>query len=544
MFADLLQSDSADGRQKQWDLSGTLLAFDRGETQLLLSFTLNGCFIYCSRAKLCWAMTRMILHYSSVTSLALCASLVMGQVPLLQPQNTTFNSSFTLSDEQIAFANLPETVANNVNVALRFEQSNWATGSVLSDPFYTDLPANATDAPAGSLLKVEPFTDTSTYTIAPTLALSRIIYQSKTLNGTTVPVSAYILWPLYPRGGARRAPLVSWGHGTSGVFAECAPSHVRNLWYQFSGPYALALAGYAVVATDYAGLGVSAYANGEPIVHQYVANPAAGYDLLYAAQAAREAFPDQLSEKFVVMGHSQGGGGAWAAAQLQLEIEIPGYLGSIAAAPVTDAIEMSRLSGTSLGLMQAAKAFQSVFPDLTLSKMLTPRGITIADLAEEISTCNSALITMANGVLIEDPSTVLTRDDFVESYYAASWSNMTVAGGKDFKGPLLVIQGTDDAAIPENLTATFVDKTCEHFANRGLHYLTAEGIGHVPIMYATQQLWLDWLDERFKGSLHSSDEPGQCSFQHIGGTAPRPLDQYAGDMTYFIEYALDSYLIS
>lgn len=480
---------------------------------------------------------RLILVY-------LLCSPAVAQVPLLQPQNNTFNSSFTLTDEQISRANLSAAVAHNVNIATRFERSNWATGPVLSDPFYTDLPLEAADAPPGSLLKVEEFTDTSTYTLAPTLALSRFIYQSRTLNGTAVPVSAYILWPFYPRGGGTRAPIVSWGHGTSGGFAECAPSHVRSLWYQFSGPYALALAGYAVVATDYAGLGVSRYPDGRKIQHQYEASPAAGYDILYAVQAAREAFPDKLTEEFAVMGVSQGGGAAWGAAQVQREIQIPGYRGSIAAAPVTDPIRAAKLSGSSLGLIQSAKGIQSVFPDqLLLSDILTERGIAVSDLAEEISACNAGLVTLATNILAEDPTITLTNDAFLNSSHAEAWADMVSVGGKDFQGPLLLLQGTADGIIPETLVTTVVNETCERFPHRGLHYVRAESISHVPILYAAQQLWLDWLSERFRGSP-SGDETGHCSSQHMGRTAPRPLEQYTSDIGYFMQYALEAYSLA
>ncbi|KAG8424524.1 hypothetical protein J3459_022553 [Metarhizium acridum] len=100
-----------------------------------------------------------------------------------------------------------------------------------------------------SSLKVEESTNTSNYTLAPVLALSRIVYQSKTLKGSLVPEISIYPVAIY---ASRR-----WFGGTSGIYAECAPSHVRSLSFHFSGPYSLALAGYAVVGTDYAGLGVS-----------------------------------------------------------------------------------------------------------------------------------------------------------------------------------------------------------------------------------------------------------------------------------------------
>ncbi|POR38097.1 Secretory lipase [Tolypocladium paradoxum] len=474
----------------------------------------------------------MRLHLLALAALASC------QAPLA-PQPNTFNSTFTLTPAQIAAANLSATAASNVNVAARFERSNWAAGSVGDDPFYVSLPANASSAAPGTVLKVEAWTNTSRYTVAPTLPLSRIVYQSLTLNGTRVPVSAYVLWPYRPR---RRgtAPLVSWGHGTSGVYAECAPSHTRNLLYQFSAPYALALAGYAVVGTDFAGLG-------------YLASPAAGNDLLYAAQAAQAAFPDRLSRDFVVMGHSQGGGAAWAAAQQQLTARVPGYLGAIAGAPVTNAVALGAALGNSFGLLQMAQALVSVFGALSLSDMLTPAGVAAVNLLDEIQGCNSVFNTLLQGLLAADPTRALTRDEFVASPYAQLFENLTVAGGRDFAGPMLVLQGTADQNIPEPLTTEYVNKTCAAFPHREIRYVKASAVGHVPVLYATQQIWMDWLDERFAaGSGHGKHKDpnardghrGACTVHEIGGDAPQPLEHYQGDLKYVLEFSLDTYQVA
>ncbi|KAF7563286.1 hypothetical protein G7046_g842 [Stylonectria norvegica] len=470
----------------------------------------------------------------------------------LKPQTNTFNSDFKLTDDQISTLDLTEVQANNLNIAIQFEQSNWATGSVFNDSFYTSLPSKARSAPAGTLLEVEEFTDTSKYTIAPTLALSRIIYQSKTLNGTLVPASAFILWPYLNRNGASKAPLVSWGHGTSGIFAECGPSHIRNLWYQFSAPYELALSGFAVVASDYAGLGVPFYQDGKPITHQYVASPAAGNDILYAAQAAYAAFPSQLTREFVAMGHSQGGGAAWAAAQQQVKANVPGYLGAIAISPVTSAIDQAKASGSSLGLIQIAKAIPSVFPKVKISDMLTPKGVAVFNLLEEVQACNSGITTLIGDLFTVDPTLALTKDAFIESAAAENFAKLTVAGGKDFRGPMLVIQGTADSVVSPDLTSEYVKRTCKSYASNGLHYLTVKGVDHVPVLYATQQRWLSWLDDRFERvhRKHRRSEgqygnpPAKCTFETIGAKTPRPLDQYAGDLNYFLEYALDAYSVA
>ena len=177
----------------------------------------------------------MALHWLFTAFLALLRS-GAAQEDLIKPQNNTFNSSFSLTPSQISNANLDDSAVHNVNIAVRFEQTNWATGSVRDDPIYTP-PSNATSAPPGSLLKVEDYTDTALYTLPPEVALSRIIYQSALYSldksEPPVPASAYILWPWHPRIDPEtgKYAVVGWAHGTSGIFDECAPSHIRNLWY-------------------------------------------------------------------------------------------------------------------------------------------------------------------------------------------------------------------------------------------------------------------------------------------------------------------------
>lgn len=185
-----------------------------------------------------------------------------------------------------------------------------------SDPLYSVL-ANSTNAAPGCLLKVEEHVNTSHFTLPPNVALSRFLFQTEDFNGTAILASGFVLWPYQPRqftnSDSNKVPIVAWAHGTKGWWAECAPSHLRDLDYQFAALFQLALQGYAVVAPDYAGLGVNTDASGNHIAHQYICSPAAATDLVYAVEAARRAWPE-LSEQFVVMGHSQGGGAAWGAA--------------------------------------------------------------------------------------------------------------------------------------------------------------------------------------------------------------------------------------
>ena len=164
--------------------------------------------------------------------------------------------------------------------------------------FYT-VPSNfSSSLPAGSLLRVEEATNLSTFAVPSGLTMSRIVYTTMDHNGTILPTSAYILWPYAPLASAgmkkNQFPMVGWTHGTSGFFKNCAPSNYRNLQYEFMAPFLVALQGMAVVAPDYAGLGIDRLPNGQHIGHNWIDAPAQATDLANAIIAARKAFPAQL----------------------------------------------------------------------------------------------------------------------------------------------------------------------------------------------------------------------------------------------------------
>ena len=286
----------------------------------------------------------MARSYSSLIAICLTIHSAAGA---LQTQNNTFNSTFRLTPAQIAAANLTNATVQNVETALKFERSNNAGYLIPDDPFY-HVPASydpENPPPPGTILKVEEHTNLTLYTIPNSISMSRFLYVSETFNGSSVPASAYVLWPYLPRsfsrltacteGNASTGPLyptVGLCHGTSGQTQACAPSGIRGLWDDFHEPFALALAGYAVVAPDYVGLGVP------NITSPYFILPSQANDLYHGLAAAQSHWPSMLSKEFVVAGQSQGGAVAWAAAQRQHQRPVEGYLGTMAASPFTDVI--------------------------------------------------------------------------------------------------------------------------------------------------------------------------------------------------------------
>ncbi|KAK7751967.1 hypothetical protein SLS62_006110 [Diatrype stigma] len=488
--------------------------------------------------------------------LASCVGRVLGQgMPTAEVQNNTFNASHgeynpESAAARIAKANLSAEVADAVLTSVNFERSNWAGTSVRLDPFYADLPSNWTGLPAGSVLKVEQNTSASLYTVAPTLAISRLLFTTKTFNGTVVPASAYVLWPWLPRGYASASsnssddddglPVIAWGHGTSGQAGECAPSHIRTLWYEFM-IFSAATQGYAVVAPDYAGLGLDHDGAGNFIPHQYLANQASGNDLLYAVKAAQQAWPGEIGSRYVVMGHSQGGGAAWGAANVLAQAENgsdiaalrQGYLGTVAGSPWTSLSTTMQFSQQNSSSFQSlvgriATGVQSIFPSFSLREWLTDKGARVVQLMQDLQGCQAVSMELLT-------SADLVRPDWRQSWYADAFDNLTTLVGRPFAGPMLVIQGTGDPAINAAGVSDAVDATCAANPAEALELVEFDGVGHTAVMFSGQQVWLDWIDARFAG------KEAKKGCQKARYSPVRAVSQYLKDRNYFLEWSQYQY---
>jgi hypothetical protein len=176
----------------------------------------------------------------------------------------------------------------------------------------------------GELIRSEEFDD---YAFAPEVSAVRILYYSQSAMGEDVAASGVVLIPSArpPAGGW---PVIAWAHDFSGAARQCAPSLMRSLYY---GPFLSMYVnlGYAVVATDYAGLGTD-FRNALMDMRSNAT------DVIYSIPAAHAAVP-QLGAKWVAMGESQGGLAVVGVAELEGEIRDANYLGSIAVSGVADA---------------------------------------------------------------------------------------------------------------------------------------------------------------------------------------------------------------
>ncbi|MEX5507414.1 lipase family protein [Pseudomonas putida] len=168
--------------------------------------------------------------------------------------------------------------------------------------FYTW--SKAIPATPGKLLRSEPLDQA--LSLPNAASAQRILYTS--LDGidgkTPIVVSGALFIPKgkAPAGGW---PVASWGHGTVGVADICAPSWAGRSYRDVQYLNRWLDEGYAIVATDYQGLGVP---GGHPLLN----NRMAAYGILDAAKAAVAGVPG-LADKVLIIGQSQGGAGAFAA---------------------------------------------------------------------------------------------------------------------------------------------------------------------------------------------------------------------------------------
>ncbi|MCJ1448270.1 MAG: hypothetical protein MMC23_008785 [Stictis urceolatum] len=421
---------------------------------------------------------------------------------------------------QSELASLPEALQQ----ALAWDVHMLANGSVYSDKLYSVRPEQANATP-GSLLKLEKRVDPERYTIPIDTAISRFVYQSKKLDNSSVPVSAYILWPYSPRTVDDGFPVVAFAHGTSGITPNSAPSSIKNLYQHYLAPYQLALHGYVVIATDYAGIGVSKDAEGKPIVHEYMGQPAQANDVFYSVQAAQQAFP-QLSKKFVVAGHSQGAGVAWQCAQRQAVQPVEGYLGAVALSPITRFLQESEplRSILTLAALPGAAAY---FPGFDLDTVLTPLGKTSLELVERMDATTAPIVqVLSNGTLL--------KDDFGNNTYLNQLMDIAENGGKQISEPLLVMHGTIDNYLNITLNDEVIKETFVKYPEAPIRYVRITGVTHRGITQCNQHIWMDFIADRFAG--RAMTETGQCTLEPA-----LPLTNYLVDQNWYVEKANESY---
>ena len=169
-----------------------------------------------------------------------------------------------------------------------------------------------------------------------------VLYSSRTPQGAKDAISGSVSVPKGkpPKGGW---PVITWAHGTTGVADICAPSRDgldpsanTGETYINNDLNAWLRAGYAVLRTDYEGLGT-------PGKHPYLIGTSEGRSVLDIVAAARQLDPN-ISKRYLISGHSQGGQAALFAAGLASSWQPKLKLrGTVAFAPASHILDQNYL---------------------------------------------------------------------------------------------------------------------------------------------------------------------------------------------------------
>jgi pimeloyl-ACP methyl ester carboxylesterase len=247
------------------------------------------------------------------------------------------------------------------------------------DAFYTPpspLPGKA----HGDLVWARPLTGGAA--VVPGAAKTwLVLYRSQGTGGPAVPVSGVVS---IPRGKAPKDgwPVVTYAHGTTGIADQCAPSRdVAGTPVRPYNNYVFGLltrwlkAGYAVVRTDYEGLGT-------PGAHPYLVGTSEGRGVLDIVRAARQADP-RISKDVAIVGHSQGGHAAlWAASLAPKYTPDLRVKGTVALAPASHLDEqipvttvLTNPGGGLSGLIaMIIRGAATADPSLDLGALLSPQA--------------------------------------------------------------------------------------------------------------------------------------------------------------------------
>jgi len=327
-----------------------------------------------------------------------------------------------------------------------------------------------------------------------------VLYRSIGVDGAPTAVSGTVSVPRGrpPKGGW---PVITYDHGTTGIADVCAPSrdapdNPAHLYDAYIYPLldSWLKAGFAVVRTDYEGLGT-------PGVHPYLIGSSEARSTLDIVRAARQLDP-ALSANVVISGHSQGGQAALFSAALaptwapELHVR-----GTVAFAPASHLSDQASLiesittpnPGISALLPLIVRGLATADPAANLAAVWSPAAAALYP--ETLTECLNTLAEpnsfgglapaalVAPGANVGQVTQLLSRFDDPENVKIST--------------PVLIEQGLADTTVFPQFT-TELDQT---YLRNGVPvtYHTYPGVTHSGIVVSAAADATAWLSARFAG---------------------------------------------
>lgn len=458
-------------------------------------------------------------NYTALLTIGLCCIVaVRAQAPgqaadfTLQPA-TAANYSCGTTCQEVLASTIPLDLTTNIGTDFDFD-------------FYDTAEQFSGSAP-GDLLKLQAIDPSTISGLVPGMSSYRFQYTSKDLDGTAVPTTGFIAIPFTRPAHGGRFPLVAFAHGTIGVYRGCAPSSSPEL-YDYDTWIPLLLRGYAVVATDYAGLGNNF------TEHKYVSFAAHAHDLYYSVQAARKAFPTAFTDEWMSMGHSQGGGAVWKLSEYPL-VQSPssGYLGTVALSPASKLYDMAMQVERDIlplpnfhdfvftgEVASLALAVRRVFPQYTypwLGKAMQ-RRIELADVGQ---LCSEPFLGLSLDLTLDElvvPTANVASDKLLQQFQELN----APAQGSCASQPMLIIQGLNDTSILPATTAVAFEAGTK--AGNEIHMVWYPGLDHSAVVAAASPEWLRFIDDRFARRVADGFSTNRTVEPFDLANAYKPLD--------------------
>jgi alpha-beta hydrolase superfamily lysophospholipase len=308
---------------------------------------------------------------------------------------------------------------------------------------------------------------------------------------TVVGAAAFVPAGRPPAGGW---PVVTLGHGTTGLIGGCAPSHYRNLLGSLNVVVPLLRHGYVVVATDYQGLGT-----GGP--HPYLEPRTAAYNLIDAVRAVRELVP-AAGRRWAAIGASQGGQASWSAAE-----HADSYgsgLEFVGSANLSPAADLSEVVPARLVPLRLSLAQQMFLPLLIAGLRVQQPGLDeAAYLHGPLWTNRNLLIGCINDNLATKAGIATrVRDSDYQPVDAAAaarmrfWLRQLALPSGPAAGPMLVLVGGDDSLINPAWTREAARRACAFGDVVAFHETPHEGHARP----ADIDPAVAWIADRFAGA--------------------------------------------
>ncbi len=365
--------------------------------------------------------------------------------------------------------------------ALAYEKSD----SLPPGTFY-EVPTPLPPGKPGALIRSREAYDFNLPTGARAI---RVLYHSRSATGKDVAVSGVVLLPAGspPQGGW---PVIAWAHGTSGVAQVCAPSLMKDVLYGEEGLFPMVRAGFAVVASDYAGLGTVG-------PHQYLDRVAQANDVINSVIAAHQAVPD-LSDKWVVDGHSQGGGAAWGVSEEEFRLKDPGYLGAVVVAGnvaprwVRLFALLDRNESLSFYDVYGAYAIKARYPRFNVADMLNPQALSHYKALTTEGCWDYGYAVASSGQLGK-----VLKPDWLKNKWAHKFLVENETLKKPMAGPLFLLAGGADHSVPPQTVRRAAVGACRK--GYTVEFRIYPGLDHDPLMTNSTPDQLDWIRDRFAG---------------------------------------------